>query len=178
MLFFSEFEEEKLRKIAIISDTHGHLPLELSHLQCDSLFHAGDIGGLHILNELFVFDNFYAVEGNMDAYTPLGLSLTLKTTIEGIRFFLVHNLAAPHRIISTNREIIRSFMPHVVIFGHTHMPLLREEMGTIFLNPGSLGKRGLTGVRSYATMEIDEGAVRKISIIDFDSGERINSWHR
>lgn len=161
-------------RFLVISDTHGKLPIDLSGFKVDAVIHAGDIGDNSFLSEFHVFDNFYAVCGNTDY--SLDLPDMLCSKINGIKFFLVHNLSAPHRIISENYSKICECTPNLVVFGHTHTPLIEEKNGTIYLNPGSLGKKGLTGYRSYAIIETDGSIIKRIEIINADNDSKIKIY--
>lgn len=161
-------------RVLVVSDTHGTLPIDLSSFNVDAVIHAGDIGDNHLLSKFYIFDRFYAVAGNTDY--SLDLPENMCEEIEGITFYLVHNLSAPHRIISSNHSKIRECAPNLVVFGHTHTPLIEKKNNTIFLNPGSLGKKGLTGYRSYAIVEIDGSDIKKIEIINVTDRSTIKMY--
>lgn len=46
-----------MKKIGVLSDTHGHLPKEVYEFfkDVDLIIHAGDIGSVDVLNELQAF---------------------------------------------------------------------------------------------------------------------------
>lgn len=164
--------------IIIISDTHGYIPVNLSEFSEETLFHAGDIADLHTMNELFIFKNVYIARGNCDFFDASGLQDIVTAEIEGVKIMMVHNLAAPHRIIYSNQVAIEKFKPRVVISGHSHTPYLKEENGILFVNPGSLGKIGLTGVYSFAKMTVENGAVTYAALFDADSGKVLEEWKK
>ena len=46
----------------------------------------------------------------------------------------------------------------VVLFGHTHMPLVTEEDGVLFVNPGSVAlPRQADRRRTYAVINVENG---------------------
>ena len=48
----------------------------------------------------------------------------------------------------------------IVMYGHTHTPVVEEENGILVINPGSLTYPRQRGRRpSYAVMEIEEGNI-------------------
>jgi hypothetical protein len=161
-------------RVLVVSDTHGTLPIDLSSFDVDAVIHAGDVGDNRFLSEFYIFDKFYVVAGNTDY--SLDLPENICSEIEGIKFYLVHNLSAPHRIISSNYSRICECTPNLVVFGHTHTPLIEKKDDTIYLNPGSLGKKGLTGYRSYAIIEIDDSDIKKIEIIDVKNQSIIKTY--
>jgi putative phosphoesterase len=123
--------------IGLISDTHGLMrPEALAALQgSDRIIHAGDICDAAILEDLSRIAPVTAIRGNNDTApwaTALGDTETL--TIGGIVIFVIHNVAD-----------LKQMPPpagcRVIISGHSHKPLCREENGILFVNPGSAGRR-------------------------------------
>ncbi|MEM9260403.1 MAG: metallophosphoesterase family protein, partial [Bacteroidota bacterium] len=55
-------------KIGLLSDTHSHLdPRVFEHfVDCDEIWHAGDIGDAEVLDKLEDFKPVRAVYGNID----------------------------------------------------------------------------------------------------------------
>jgi len=161
-------------KLLVISDTHGEMPLDMKQIGFDAVIHAGDIGNISFygaLNSAAGEKNLYAVCGNTDFMLSEHLPDTISAEIGGIKFFIVHNLTAPHRILPANESAMKENRSEIVVFGHTHTPAVEERNGTIFINPGSLGKAGLTGRRSFATAETDETGKVSVEISDIDSKE-------
>jgi len=162
-------------KVLVISDTHGNLPIDIEKMRIDAVIHAGDVGDREFISKFKSVRNFFVVAGNTDTTLENYIPQSLCDEIEGIRFFLVHNLSAPHRIIMSNYREIKSCDPDLVIFGHTHIPAIEKKDGMIYLNPGSLGKPGLTGKRTYAVIQAENNRVSSLEIFDADTGEVINS---
>ena len=165
-------------KLLVISDTHGEMPLDMKKIDFDAVIHAGDIGNAAFFGNLDSETgdrNFYAVCGNTDFILTGCIPESISAEIGGTKFFIVHNLAAPHRISPANERAITAAHAEIVVFGHTHTPAVEERDGIIFLNPGSLGKIGLTGCRSFAFLEIKEAANVSAKIYDVDSKKVIIS---
>lgn len=163
-------------KILVISDTHGEMPLNIKNMDFDAVIHAGDIGNAAFFSALEVAaveKNLYAVFGNTDFLLSEYLQESVSAKICGIQFFIVHNLTAPHRILASNESAINTAHSEIVVFGHTHTPVVEERGGRIFINPGSLGKVGLTGRRSFATINSEESGKIEIEISDIDTHEVI-----
>lgn len=163
------------KRILVISDTHGSIPDWLCDIPADTLLHAGDIGDEKTLTNLHCFGTVHAVRGNTDA-TLRELPDTIRTDIDGVRFFLVHNLTAPHRIMASNAGDLAAYRPRVVVFGHTHEPFVGEKEGILYLNPGSLGRAGINGKQTYALITLDSGAVKKIEIFLTTTKRSILTW--
>ncbi|MBR6421721.1 metallophosphoesterase family protein [bacterium] len=161
-------------KILVVSDTHGEMPIDIKKMDFDAVMHAGDIGDAAFfgaLNATAGEKNLYAVSGNTDFVLSGYLPENVSTNMGGLNFFMVHNLTAPHRILPANESAMNAAKAEIVVFGHTHTPLAEERGGRIFINPGSLGKAGLTGRRSFAVMETEPSGTVKIQIYDIDSKE-------
>ena len=82
-----------MKKIGIISDTHGLLRPEILGILkgCDCIIHAGDVNKPEILDTLRMMGSIYVVRGNNDKDWAEGMAKTLHFTIEGVKFFMTHN---------------------------------------------------------------------------------------
>jgi hypothetical protein len=123
--------------IGIISDTHGIVrSAALEALAgMGMIIHAGDVGKPAVIDVLNSIAPVFAIKGNVDT-DPWAdeLPLTRTVTVEGIRIFVLHNLAD------------LSFDPadqayRAVISGHSHKPSYEFRTGVLYLNPGSAGPR-------------------------------------
>ncbi|HNU98899.1 MAG: metallophosphoesterase family protein [Verrucomicrobia bacterium] len=142
-----------MARLGIISDTHNFLDPQVKSLFAgvDHILHGGDIGLPRIIMELEAIAPVTAVIGNADS----GLSLRETEVIELFgRRFLVHHVVEPRRLADSLRRQIDRVQPDVVVFGHTHKPF-RERIGeTLFLNPGSAGRRRFDAPRSVAILRV------------------------
>ena len=163
-------------RILLISDTHGNIPFDLHDLNCDVLMHAGDIGPTSLINSFYAFNQWHAVLGNTDFDLVDTLPATLFSRDYGPSIFMVHNLAAPHRIIAENLADIDKLNPSVVFYGHTHMPDIVQKNDRLFVNPGSLGKPGLTNIQSYAIITLAEKDVQSVEIYNIKDHKVVLSW--
>ena len=97
------------------------------------------------------------VRGNNDKDWAEGLAKTLTFSIEGVKFFMVHN----------KRDVAWDLKDaQVVVFGHSHKYFEREIDGRLWLNPGSCGRSRFGGEVTMAVMTIENGKyiVEKIII--------------
>ena len=123
--------------IGVISDTHGLLrPQALDALEGSSLIlHAGDVGDPDILVALESLAPVIAIRGNTDrGEWSRSLPETRVVEVDGALLYLIHDLS------------LLDLAPEAagiggVIFGHTHLPELREKSGVLYFNPGSAGPR-------------------------------------
>ena len=137
-------------KVGIISDTHGLLRPEVLEIlkSCDCILHGGDINKPEILDALRPLASIYVVRGNNDKDWAEGLAKTLTFSIEGVKFFMVHN----------KRDVAWDLKDaQVVVFGHSHKYFEREIDGRLWLNPGSCGRSRFGGEVTMAVMSIENG---------------------
>ncbi|MEO0249662.1 MAG: metallophosphoesterase, partial [candidate division WOR-3 bacterium] len=129
--------------------------------EADGIIHAGDFTGETALG-LFrgLGPPLYAVRGNMDSPgVARALDDTLVFEIEGVRIGLTHGWGAPHGI----EDRIKGLLPtglDVIIFGHSHKPLLKEDTGLLLMNPGSTARVPFGGRESYGFLFVDGGKAR------------------
>ncbi|UCF19244.1 MAG: metallophosphoesterase family protein [Gemmatimonadota bacterium] len=133
--------KRKLR-IGVISDTHGLLRNEVygAFKGVDEILHAGDVGDAGILHELEVIAPVHAVYGNVDGWElRKDLPETLEMERLGRKIAMIHG----HQWATPQvPDLIERFAgAAVVIFGHTHRPLVQQVGGTLVVNPGSAGHR-------------------------------------
>ena len=148
-----------MKRIVILSDTHGLLrPEVLDHLaSADAIIHGGDINTQAIVETLRGFAPLHIVRGNNDKEWAEGLPHSLTFTIEGVRFFVVHN----------KRDIPEDLSDvDVVVYGHSHKYACEKRDGVLWLNPGSCGRRRFDQEITMAVMTAEDGQfqVEKVTI--------------
>lgn len=141
-------------KILVISDTHGNVtaPLEIiKESGVELVIHLGD----HLDDALTVERQlelpFIKVPGNGDprATEPRELIQSIK----GTRFFITHgDLYRVKNGLDRLIEKTKAAKAAVVLFGHTHKPLIQKQDGVLLINPGTL----MSGVdlKSYALLTV------------------------
>ena len=107
-------------KLAILSDTHGLLrPQVLEYLKsADVILHGGDINRQSIVDQLRQIAPLYIVRGNNDKDWAGEIPHDLTVTLDGVRFYLVHN---KKEVPADLQEI------DVVVFGHSHKYVQEEK---------------------------------------------------
>ncbi|MDO8439367.1 MAG: metallophosphoesterase family protein [Telluria sp.] len=138
-------------RIGVISDTHGLLRPEAKAQLAgsDYIIHGGDIGNQAILDELDFIAPLTVVRGNNDrgpwaAAVPESAILS----IGQLHIHVVHDIATLS-IDPGNGDV------HVVVFGHSHKPLVEQRSGILFVNPGSAGPRRFSLPITVAQLIID-----------------------
>jgi uncharacterized protein len=148
----------------VIADTHiprraRTLPEGLTPYlkRADLVLHAGDLMDPALLDELGAYAPVEAVRGNLDTHEA-GLPETLELEFGGVRVAMIHD-SGPRR---GRRARVRRRFPdaRVVVFGHSHIPLLEDEDGLMLLNPGSPTDRRRQPHHTFALLHAEEGEVR------------------
>lgn len=133
-----------LKIVGVISDTH--IPTRAKAIPTrvfeffrgvDLIVHAGDLVQLKVLEELGRVAPVIAVCGNMDQGEVVErLPRINSVEIYDRKIGVIHD---PGVLLGMDR-VVRLARRHdfdVLIFGHTHSPLLKEISQILFLNPGS-----------------------------------------
>ncbi len=144
--------------VGLISDTHGLLRpgVHQALAGVELILHAGDVGGDDILIELEQIAPVRAVYGNTDPPGHPRLAASLEETIGGVRVHVSHGheLGAP-----APDKLLAAYDADVIVYGHTHKPLVVNVAGRWVVNPGAAGPRRFDLVPSVARMTIRDGAV-------------------
>ena len=147
----------------VLADTHiprraKGLPDGLTpHLEsADLVLHAGDLLVEDVLHELEAYAPVRAVKGNVDGW-EVRLPETLEFEVGGVRVAMIHD-SGPKK---GRRNRMRRRFPEarVVVFGHSHIPLLEDEDGLMLLNPGSPTDRRRQPEHTFALLRVEDGGV-------------------
>ncbi len=151
-------------KVGVISDTHGLLrPEAIAALQgCEQIIHAGDIGAPEILEQLAHIAPVHAVRGNNDQDGAWAQQVPehLNMDVSGWQTLLVHDIADVPALLEPRTRL--------VITGHSHKPLIEWRGATLYVNPGSAGRRRFKLPVTLVVLEIVEAWIeaRLISLLD------------
>ena len=147
----------------IISDTHNntyYLNRVLDKVgNLDGLFHLGDFDGHECDIQAMVECDTYMVGGNNDFFC--GLERELLVEIGGYRIFMTHGHRygvgyGQDRILEVGKDLAAN----IVMFGHTHKPLITQKEGLYLINPGSISQPRQEGrIPTYIIMEFDRFGV-------------------
>jgi len=160
--------------IGVLSDSHDNLPAIrravglFNNAGCRLVIHAGDFVAPFAVMELRELGcPVKAVFGNCDGEHP-GLAKAfeglgeirkapMSFTFEGLRF-LVSHLDGP-----VNRYLV-SEAPDVLVYGHTHKPLVERRGKTLLLNSGETGG----WLRGKSTVALFDPKTKDAEIISLD----------
>lgn len=126
--------------IGLIADTHGLLRPEVVEALrgVDLIIHAGDVGSHDIIVELGAIAPVRAVYGNTDdPFTP-HLDQVVRIGLGGWSIVATHGHLL-RRL--TPGALLTRFDEDLIVFGHTHTPLIHREGRRVVCNPGAAGPR-------------------------------------
>jgi putative phosphoesterase len=146
--------------VGVISDTHGrfHPAIPTHFAGVEHILHAGDIGNARVITQLAALAPITAVTGNVDWGGPLDRDYQRieQITLGDCTIYMTHIGGRPAKLIST----LPTPTPQVYIFGHSHVALVEELNGVLFLNPGSAGPARFGKQPSLALLTIEDGQPR------------------
>jgi putative phosphoesterase len=136
--------------IGVISDTHGLLrPEAMEFLKtCEHIIHAGDVGGVDTLARVRAIAPSSVVRGNVDN-DDWARELPETAAVE----FLEKSIYVLHNIGHLDLDPASAGFD-IVVYGHSHRPVIKRDGGVTFLNPGSIGPRRFGRPVSYAWIDI------------------------
>ncbi|WP_034327778.1 metallophosphoesterase family protein [Alkaliphilus transvaalensis] len=154
-------------KIAIISDTHINKQIEgfkemieFHFLEFDMIIHAGDYHHEGALRLLQATGKFIGVWGNADS-EEVKKKLNEKEIIEiaDLRIGVFHGHGTKKTTIERAFDTFQEDTVDIIVFGHSHQPLVQTKKGVLMLNPGSFTNKRRERWFSYIVLEIKEGEV-------------------
>ena len=156
-------------KVLIVSDTHRNEDNLIEVLDkeknLDLLIHCGDVEGAEDEIEHYAGCKTVLVAGNNDFFSRLPREAELQ--VEGMKVWVTHG---HNYYVNANPEYIRKEARirniDVVLYGHTHRPIIEKTEDLIVINPGSLTYPRQEGRRpSYAVLELVERDVQRLEIV-------------
>jgi len=158
-------------KIGLLSDTHSHIDERvLMHLKdCDEIWHAGDIGSLHVTDELKDITTVRAVYGNIDGYEirsefPKDQHFNLMDQT----IWITHIGGRPPRFTPGILAKLKQLKPSIFICGHSHILLAKNcpEFKGLHLNPGAAGLYGNHQVRTFMRFNLTIQGIKDLEVVE------------
>ena len=149
--------------VGLISDTHGQLRPEISRLfkGVDLIVHAGDVGGHAVLRDLAVIAPVLAVSGNIDDRQDPLLPRERSIPVGTLRLHVSHGdeLGQPKPEL-----LLATYDAEVIVYGHTHRPVLLRDSGRMVVNPGAAGPRRFNLTPGIAKLVV-QGSFAEVELI-------------
>ncbi|MYL50690.1 YfcE family phosphodiesterase [Halobacillus litoralis] len=163
-------------EIIVLSDTH--MPKKAKQLperflkelkDVDVIIHAGDWQTLDLYETLKDYAPVYGVYGNVDG-KEIQNKFPAKQMLEweGYRIGLIHGHGEKK---TTEKRALEAFVEDdvdVLIYGHSHIPVLRYFKKTLLFNPGSLTDKRRVPMYSFGKLSLTEKGIHAEHIFFVD----------
>lgn len=160
-----------MKKILLISDTHGYLDKKLfKHIsEADEVWHAGDIGDVELSSEIEKLKPFKAVFGNIDGNALRSLyPENLIFDCEKVKVFMTHIGGYPTKYPARIKKELEEHKPAIFICGHSHIlkVMYDQENELLHMNPGACGNHGFHIVKTALRFEIEGSEIKNLAVIE------------
>jgi putative phosphoesterase len=160
-----------MKKIGLISDTHGFLDDSVfKHFEnCDEIWHAGDFGTIDLAEKLKAFKPLRGVYGNIDGQDIRSqYPEHLRFNCEGLDVWITHIGGYPGKYSPGIKEEIYRNPPGLFISGHSHIlkVIFDKKISCLHLNPGAAGKQGWQKVRTLLRFCISAEKIHNLDVIE------------
>jgi putative phosphoesterase len=164
-------KDTNMKKIGLLSDTHGHLDESIFTYfkDCDEIWHAGDIGSMEVADRLAAFKTFRAVYGNIDdGAMQQRFPLDLHFNCEGLEVFITHIGGYPGKYTRRVGEILAARPPGLYICGHSHILKIMPDkaLQLLHINPGACGVEGFHQVKTIVRFEVEAGKIQGLEVVE------------
>lgn len=154
-------------KLGVISDTHiaknkdKLIKLLNEKLKdVDFIIHAGDITSIDTLTTLVRLKKTIGVYGNNDG---VEIRRVLKQreiiTIEGYKIGIIHGDGNGKTTIERAYDSFKNEKVDIIIFGHSHNPIIKTINRTLMINPGSPTRKLKERWHTYVLLEISKSNI-------------------
>lgn len=159
-----------MKKIGIISDTHGYLPPEVfEHFkEVDEIWHAGDFGE-GVAQQLAAFKRLRGVFGNIDSPNiRKEFPEQIVFFCEEVKVLIRHIGGYPPKYNAETKKQLQIHRPQLFIDGHSHILKIIYDpaIECLHINPGAAGRQGWHRVKTLVTLEIDGKEMRNCNVIE------------
>ena len=168
-----------MKKIAIISDTHGFLDKKILIIlkSCDEIWHAGDFGYNTNIKELLHNYTVNGVYGNIDGSQIRSLYPKIaKFQCENIKILMTHIGGYPNKYQNTIEEEIKKYKPNLYICGHSHIlkVMYDSKYNLLHINPGAAGKEGFHKMRTMILIKINGERIYDLEVVELGARAKLS----
>ncbi len=155
-------------RVLIVSDTHrkneSFMEVVAKESPLDLVIHCGDVEGAEYTIANAAGCESIIVMGNNDFFADLPREV--ETQIGNYKVMITHGHA--YRVNAGNemlKDEARARGMDIVMYGHTHRPVIDIEEGLVTINPGSLSYPRQDGRKpTYVMMELDASGKASFSL--------------
>jgi len=165
-----------LRKILLLSDTHGHLDPKIHKYinGVDEVWHAGDIGSTAVANEISKLKTLKGVYGNVDGHELRSQFPENQIfSCQGVKVLITHIGGYPGRYNSRVKKLIDEEKPQLYICGHSHiLKVMKDRKNKLLhMNPGACGIQGFHKLKTLLRFKLNKGKIENLEAIEL--GKRV-----
>jgi len=171
-------EHYNMRKIGLLSDTHGYVHPELPRIfkDCDEIWHAGDFGSMDTIDQLRAIKPLRGVYGNIDsADIRREFPEILRFTCEEVDVLITHIGGYPGNYQPPVKAVMQVQAPRLFISGHSHILKIihDKKYNCLHLNPGAAGRHGFHKVISMLRFVIEGSTIKDMEIVEFPREDKL-----
>lgn len=160
-----------MKKIGLLSDTHGYLDDKIFKYfeDRDEIWHAGDFGTLELAEQLASFKPLRGVYGNIDGKDIRAMYPEhLRFKCEEVDVWMTHIGGYPDRYSSKVKPDIYTKSPGLFICGHSHIlkVIYDQKIQCLHINPGAAGKQGWHKQRTLIRFCISEKKIHTLEVVE------------
>ncbi len=160
-----------MKRIALLSDTHGYLDDHLIGLinECDEIWHAGDIGSYGVTDRLMKFKPLRAVCGNIDGSDlRTQFPQMLRFNCEEVNVMMTHIAGYPGHYDRNILQLLKTNPPKLLIAGHSHIlkVMYDPKFDLLFINPGAAGQHGFHLIRTIVRFSIEAAQIKNLEVVE------------
>ena len=156
-------------RVLVVADTHIPdfakalpAPLERELARADTILHAGDVTSPAVLDELARHAPVHVALGNNDgpAIRRWGAREVVRLDLAGVPTVLLHDTGP--RLGRARRLASRFPDARLIVYGHSHIPLVERVGGVLLVNPGSPTWKRREPFPTFAVLRIERRRVRAV----------------
>lgn len=160
-----------MKKILLLSDTHGHLDAKVLKYvkEADEVWHAGDIGSPDVCEEIKKLKPVFAVCGNIDDKTMQAKYPEQQFFYcEEVKVMMIHIGGYPGKYPASVKKLIQEHRPNLFICGHSHIlkVIYDKEHDMLCMNPGACGLQGFHQVKTLLRFNIEGKEIKNLEVIE------------
>ena len=160
-----------MKKILLLSDTHGHLDQKiLKYIDgADEVWHVGDIGTTAVADGISKIKPLRGVYGNIDGHELRSQFPENQIfSCQGVKVLMTHIGGYPGRYNPRVKKLIQEEKPQLYVCGHSHIlkVIPDRKNNHLHMNPGACGIQGFHKVRTLLRFELNQGKIENLEAIE------------
>ncbi|MBL4935189.1 metallophosphoesterase [Clostridium sp. YIM B02515] len=154
-------------KVGILSDTHISKDnykidelLKKYFNEVDIIIHAGDYKSSKVIETIKKYKPFIGVFGNNDGNAVKELVREKEIIkLNGYKIGIYHGHGEGKSTIDKAYEVFKEDKVDIIVFGHSHLPIIKTMNKTLMLNPGSPTSKRKERWYSIIILELDKNFI-------------------